>query len=177
MKHLELVQAMITRLAQNSFAVRGWAVTLVSVLFALIASKDAPGWAALVALLPTLVFWGLDAYYLRQERLFRGLYDAIARDLRGGGSAVELFAMDTSKFAGTDTGWASILFSRTGATDPGPVGGRLDRLRHPRAAVTRIRPRRAAEPLSRRRASATRSPDGGHRLGRPSSAVRGTTCT
>jgi hypothetical protein len=32
---------------------------------------------AIVALLPTVVFWALDAFYLHQERLFRALYDRV----------------------------------------------------------------------------------------------------
>ena len=32
----------------------------------------------LVALLPIAIFWFLDAYYLTQERKFRGLYDDVA---------------------------------------------------------------------------------------------------
>ncbi len=34
---------------------------------------------ALVLLVPTIAFWCLDGYYLRQERLFRFLYDDVRR--------------------------------------------------------------------------------------------------
>lgn len=112
-KHLEMVQAVVTRLGQNSFAVRGWSVTLVSVLFALIASKDAPPPAALITLVPTAVFWGLDAYYLRQERLFRKLYTAIAKDITGGTPTVAVFAMDLSPYVGLTPSWWATLVSRT----------------------------------------------------------------
>jgi hypothetical protein len=98
----------VNRMAQNSFARRGWSVTLVSVLFALIASKDAPPLAPLLAVLPTVVFWGLDAYYLRQERLLRHLYNAVSASDAG----VAPFSMSTSAYART-TSWRSALFSRT----------------------------------------------------------------
>ena len=39
LKHLELIQGIINRMASNSFALKGWAVTLVAGIFAL-ASKD-----------------------------------------------------------------------------------------------------------------------------------------
>jgi hypothetical protein len=75
-KHLEFIQAVIARQAQNSFATKGWAVSLVAGILVL-ANKFA-GWQyELVALLPAIVFWGLDAFYLRQERLFRKLYDSV----------------------------------------------------------------------------------------------------
>jgi hypothetical protein len=63
-------------MAGNSFALKGWAVTLVAGIFAL-ASKDTDKMYFLIAYVPILVFWGLDTYYLLQERLFRSLYDKV----------------------------------------------------------------------------------------------------
>ena len=63
-------------MAGNSFAFKGWAVTLVAGTFAL-ASKDIDKMYFLIAYVPILVFWGLDAYYLLQERLFRSLYNKV----------------------------------------------------------------------------------------------------
>ena len=89
--HLQMIQGVISRMASNSFALKGWAVTLVSGIFAL-ASKDADKMYFLVTYIPVVVFWGLDAYYLRQERLYRALYDKV-RTL----SEDEIdFSMDTS---------------------------------------------------------------------------------
>jgi len=48
----------------------------VAALLALTA-KDGNPHFAWVALLPSVIFWLLDAYYLRQERLFRALYDSV----------------------------------------------------------------------------------------------------
>lgn len=75
-KHLELIQGVINRMANNSFMLKGWAVTLVAGIFAL-ASKDADKIYFLITYVPIVTFWGLDAYYLRQERLYRKLYDKI----------------------------------------------------------------------------------------------------
>lgn len=75
-KHLEMIQGVINRMASNSFALKGWAVTLVAAIFAL-ASKDANEMYFLVAYIPIIVFWGLDAYYLLQERLYRALYGKV----------------------------------------------------------------------------------------------------
>lgn len=78
MKHLEMIQGIINRMASNSFMLKGWAVTLVSGIFVL-ASKDADKMYFLVAYIPIIVFWGLDAYYLKQERLYRSLYDDVRK--------------------------------------------------------------------------------------------------
>ena len=75
-KHLELVQGVINRMASNSFMLKGWAVTLVAGIFAL-AGKDMDKLYFLVAYVPIIIFWGLDAYYLLQERLYRSLYDKV----------------------------------------------------------------------------------------------------
>lgn len=75
-KHLELVQGVINRMANNSFLLKGWAVTLVAGIFAL-AGKDTDKLYFLAAYIPIIVFWGLDAYYLYQERLYRSLYDKV----------------------------------------------------------------------------------------------------
>ena len=76
LKHLELAQGVISRMASNSFMLKGWAVTLVAGIFAL-AGKDMDKLYFLVAYVPVIVFWGLDAYYLQQEKLYRSLYDRI----------------------------------------------------------------------------------------------------
>ena len=77
MKHLDLIQSVITRMASNSFLLKGWSVTLASALFGL-SAKDSEPRLALLALLPIVTFWGLDAYYLGYERQFRKLYSAAA---------------------------------------------------------------------------------------------------
>lgn len=77
-KHLEMIQNIITRMANNSFLLKGWAVTLLAGIFALVWEKD--GFLHyLLAYIPVFMFWFLDAYYLRQERLYRGLYDEVRR--------------------------------------------------------------------------------------------------
>jgi hypothetical protein len=75
-KHLDMVQGVITRLAGNSFSIKGWAVALIAVLGAF-AAKDTNLRFALTLWLPALCFWGLDAYYLRQEKLYRKLYEKV----------------------------------------------------------------------------------------------------
>ena len=76
LKHLEMIQVIINRMSSNSFALKGWAVTLVAGIFAL-SGKDTEKMYFLVAYIPIIIFWGLDAYYLLQERLYCTLYDAV----------------------------------------------------------------------------------------------------
>jgi hypothetical protein len=89
-KHYELIQAVITRLATASFQVKGWTVTITTALLGVIVAAKLPSWVALLGLVPTLLFWFLDAYYLQQERLFRSLYNDAIRV----GTSVAVFSMD-----------------------------------------------------------------------------------
>lgn len=77
LKHLEFVQNVITRMNTNSFQIKGWAVTIVSATLALYASTKNE-YFVLVGIFPAVIFWFLDAYYLLQERKFRGIYNDVS---------------------------------------------------------------------------------------------------
>ena len=82
-KHMDYVQAIISRLANNSFLLKGWTLTLCSAILGFAITQRHAG-LALTALIPLLAFWILDTYYLRQERGFRDMYRDIAqKQLRG----------------------------------------------------------------------------------------------
>lgn len=77
-KYLEFIQMIISRLNQNSFQIKGWMITIVSGLLALAANSN-NRFYILIAILPVCAFWGLDAFYLQEERKFRGLYSDVAK--------------------------------------------------------------------------------------------------
>lgn len=106
LKHLEFVQGVIARLAQNSFLLKGWSVTLVAAILAL--SGSSPGIRpVLIAIFPALVFWGLDAFYLTQERHFRELHkDAMA-------GRITVLSMDPYSYESGWKGWLRSVKSRS----------------------------------------------------------------
>ena len=73
-KFLEMIQGVITRMASNSFMLKGWAVTLVAGTFAL-SAKESNSLFFLIAYVPIILFWFLDSYYLQLERKYRKLYN------------------------------------------------------------------------------------------------------
>ena len=77
LKHMDFIQAIITRMNANSFQIKGWAVTITSALMAIYASSKNCGFLV-AAMFPAVAFWLLDASYLQRERKFRGLYDDVA---------------------------------------------------------------------------------------------------
>lgn len=108
-KHLELIQGVINRLSTNSFLLKGWSVVLVSALFALAAPESRAAFVYL-AYIPAIVFWGLDGYFLWQERLYRHLYDHV----RSKPDSEIDFSMDTSSVKSRDgSGWPGAVLSRT----------------------------------------------------------------
>jgi hypothetical protein len=76
-KHLEFIQNIITRINTNSFMIKGWSVTLVGALFGLAADKANIKFA-IIAYLPVILFWGLDGFFLSQEKQYRKLYEKVA---------------------------------------------------------------------------------------------------
>lgn len=109
LKHLELIQGVINRLSTNSFLLKGWTVVVVSALFAL-AARESRAAFAFLAYIPAIVFWGLDGYFLWQERLYRALYD----DVRVRAEADIDFSMDTGRFkSGPGRSWVEAVLSRT----------------------------------------------------------------
>jgi hypothetical protein len=76
-KYLDYLQAAIARMAANGFTAKGWSITLTTALLG-IAVKDGNNQFALVGLVPVLLFWSLDAYFLALERRFRSLFGTAA---------------------------------------------------------------------------------------------------
>lgn len=107
-KHLEMIQGVINRMANNSFLLKGWSVVLVSALFAL-AAKDSNRLYIYLACFPSLVFWVLDGYFLRQEKLYRKLYDKVRSTKE---SEID-FSMDTSSLIKEVHTWSEVIFSKT----------------------------------------------------------------
>ncbi len=77
--HLGMLQGVITRLASNSFYVKGWSVTVTGALLALAAREDLFG-MALVAMVPVLAFWAMDTNFLALEAQYRQLFDQARRN-------------------------------------------------------------------------------------------------
>ena len=82
-KHLEIMQGVINRMAENSRSCKVWCVTLVAATLVLVARTGEPQ-HALIALVPTLLFLFLDSYYLALERAFIRSQNAFVGKLHRG---------------------------------------------------------------------------------------------
>ena len=78
-KHLDLIQAVITRLSEHSFRLKTFG--LIQAVGTMIASVSG-NVSTLVFLVPAiagLFLWGLDGWYLREERAYRALFDHVRK--------------------------------------------------------------------------------------------------
>lgn len=109
-RHLEMIQNVMTRMASNSFLLKGWTVTIVVGLlaFANIAEMDSK--YILIAFVPTVFFWVLDGFFIHQEWLFRELYEKVVTINNEAGID---FSMNTKPFNSWKNSWISAIFSIT----------------------------------------------------------------
>src|SRR5262245_58818171 len=78
--HLTILQSVIQRMANNSASSKAWCIALVSSILVIIADKGKPQYAW-IAVIPTLLFLVLDAYYLALEKGFRNAYNSFIHKL------------------------------------------------------------------------------------------------
>lgn len=91
--HLSILQSVIQRMATNSSSCKAWCITIVSAILVVVADKGKPNFA-FIALLPTILFLFLDAYYLALEKAFRASYNDFVRKVHTGtASTTDLYAV------------------------------------------------------------------------------------
>lgn len=110
-KHLEFIQSVVIRMNSNSFQIKSWTITLVTALLAIYASTKNENFI-LVSLLPVIVFWPLDSYYLMQERKFRGLYNDVA-GISDTPKDIKLFEMRPDLYIGGKFSFFNVFKSTT----------------------------------------------------------------
>lgn len=75
--HLAMIHEVINRMGGNLFFFKGWAVTLIIALFAVMITSESNSSLKIMLICTILFFWGFDAYFLSLERCYRDLYDAV----------------------------------------------------------------------------------------------------
>ena len=70
-KEIDLIQGCINRMAQNSFLIKGWTVTLFAVVLALLPEKVDQNnriLLGIVMLAISIMFWYMDSFFLATEK-------------------------------------------------------------------------------------------------------------
>lgn len=113
-KEIDLIQGVITRMANNSFLLKGWMITIIVAVLAL--SKETIltneiTYLSIVLILPLVVFWYLDAFFLHKERCYRKLYQWVIENRSS--SDEYLYSLNFKRFEGKVDSVLVIMFSKT----------------------------------------------------------------
>ena len=105
--HLTLLQGVITRMGSNSFTLKALSASFGSAAIAVMATVDKPSpYYAVSALIPILMFWLMDAQYLRYERAYRKLFDKVRR-----GEEVDAYDLNAAPFMGNFSAVLRLAFT------------------------------------------------------------------
>lgn len=90
-RHLEFIQSTIGRMSSAAVVTKGWSLTIAIAAYGYAGTKPSPV-VALLGIVAVLLFASVDAHYLREERKYRLLYDAVRED------RVAVYEMNATKF-------------------------------------------------------------------------------
>jgi len=88
-----MIQNIISRMAGNSSLIKRWAMVLVPAVATFGKVGDAPIVAGIAGGIPLIFMWWQNAKYLRLERAYRKLYEAIVA-----GEKVKMFDLDSRPY-------------------------------------------------------------------------------
>lgn len=81
-------------MGSNSFTLKALSATFGSAAVAVMSTVDEPSaYYAVAALVPMIMFWLMDAQYLRYERAYRRLYDHVRK-----GEDIEVYSLEAAPF-------------------------------------------------------------------------------
>lgn len=81
LKHMDMYQGIITRMAGNSAACKKWCIPFVTAILAYVATKPElrVAYIQVLVVAPVIIFYLLDAYYLKLENQFRNGFSHSAK--------------------------------------------------------------------------------------------------
>lgn len=82
-KHLEFIQNNIDRMNRCSFQVKCWTMAIISLMITILTTNNLDTyymkWMPFFAIIPIIIFWWLDAFYLSTERKFIAMYNYLIK--------------------------------------------------------------------------------------------------
>ena len=101
LKALDFIQRCVTRMADNSTKAKRWLSALLILFIGIVGRENGIVNASVfvVVIVMVLMFWGLDAYYLTLERLYRERYELLTKDHA---FSMDDFILNPRKFSNVD---------------------------------------------------------------------------
>lgn len=106
-KHIEMIETIIERMAKNSFQLKSWSMTLIALVGA-VSARGSDKRFILLAFIPIVGFWILDSFYLQQERKYKLLYKNVIERVE---NQID-FNLDTDMATGTTEDMKRLCFCR-----------------------------------------------------------------
>lgn len=121
LKEIDLLQSRIEKVEKTSFTIKGWTITLVTAVLALLPESIEKFVISLVVASATLAFWYLDAFYLKVDKSYRLKYNWVVQNrMTNTSSCFDLYPYDEKTFfdpsdprRNTVPGIISLMFSNT----------------------------------------------------------------
>ncbi|KKL85381.1 hypothetical protein LCGC14_1955290 [marine sediment metagenome] len=125
-QYFTIIQVVINRMAQNTFLIKAWTITLITAILVLTFSiVNSLIFGVLLAI--TVIFWVLDSYYLKLERIYRRLYKTKVEEYNDNQKrkSMKLFDMDYEPYKILEQKLPRIMISKTEILFYLPVVGAL----------------------------------------------------
>lgn len=111
-KEIDLIQNCINRMANNSFMLKGWSISLIAVVLALTNDRLNALFLLCSVCIPLLCFWYLDAFFLRTERMYRKMYDWVLKERKNNNFEFK-YDLNSKRFEKDVDSTFKIMFSKT----------------------------------------------------------------
>lgn len=114
--YFSIIQNVINRMAQNSFLIKAWLITIVAAIMVLTFSIiNILIFGVLLTI--SIFFWTLDSYYLKIERLYRRLYNSKVEEYNNDQKRKDmiLFDMNFNPFVNLEQKVPKIMISKSEA--------------------------------------------------------------
>lgn len=114
LEYFKIIQNTISRFGQNSFLIKAWSITIIAGISVLtISFITSLIFTILIGVI--IIFWILDTYYLRLERLYRFLYEDVVNAFNDSSrkTQIKLFDMKYEGFKKNIHSFPRIMVSKS----------------------------------------------------------------
>ncbi len=111
-KEIDLIESCITRMAQNSFLIKGWYITLLAAVIALFPKSENVTIIVYIISIISVAFWWLNAFFLYTERKYRDFYEHVIA-IRQEGNNKKLYSLKLTNYTLQYKSYWKSLFGKT----------------------------------------------------------------
>ena len=110
--YINLIEEIIKRMANNTFIIKGWAITVISALLTIENSFKANFRIDMIIIVVDGAFCFLDCFYLREERLYRNLYSEVIKCSKDKDCKIDYYNLNTKLYTNRRTRYINIICSK-----------------------------------------------------------------